>query len=228
MLAVMDDIHSNLAALEVVFERIEKAGITKIVCCGDIVGYGAEPNECCDFVRENKLPCAMGNHDYTAATLKETELFNPYAQRAIIWTSGKLTEENRKFLSKLPEKKEFGFNGKKVVLVHGSPENTRWDYVWPTTSESILKKFLEKTKADILVLGHTHMPFVRKIDNKLVLNPGAIGQPRDQNPCASFALINDALKIKIMRVPYDVSRTAYGIINAGLPRFLAERLYGGI
>lgn len=228
-IALIADIHSNLAALEAVLADIEAQKIKKILCCGDVIGYAGSPNECCDKIRSLNAPCIAGNHDVNAVTFENIGWFNDDAKAALGWTAGRLTKENRTWLMSLPRIWREKIEGKEIVMVHGSPHDYLYEYVEKGADEKLFRLFLEETKADILVLAHTHVPWIKKIDNKLIINPGAVGQPRDGNNHASYAIL-DTKKggVEIRRVGYDIDKETKKILDAGLPRFLAERLYAGV
>jgi putative phosphoesterase len=225
MIAVIADIHSNLEAFERVLGEIRDCDL--ILNAGDIVGYNANPNETIELIRKNRIISVKGNHDY-ACISDDTFGFNPYAAKAVEWTMKKLTENNKKYLNNLPTIYMENIKDKKIVMVHGSPEDYLNDYVFPEVPEYVLEGFLRNTGADILILANTHAPFIRKIQGKLVLNPGSVGQPRDSNPKASFAFLDlENLEAKIRRIEYNVRRVQEKILKAGLPKFLAERLEDG-
>lgn len=227
-IAIISDIHSNLEALQGVLKDIERWKVDKTLCCGDIIGYGANPNEVVEIVKEKHIPCVLGNHDFSAVRLESLEKFNPYAQKALRWTHDHTKDENLGFLSQLPRMYKDKFDNAKVVLIHGSPIDELFDYVYPITSDEVLKSFLQKAKADILILGHTHIPFIRRIGVDLVINPGSVGQPRDGVLTASYTLIDTEVRSAgIYRVNYDIDSAARKIVEAGLPRYLADRLFQG-
>lgn len=228
MIAFISDIHGNLEALEAVLDNIKRHHADGIFCVGDIVGYGANPNECCNAIRDFEIPCVLGNHDFAAVTDELLGWFNPYARKALEWTRKNLTRENQMFLAELPRRLVLEVEGTKIGLVHGSPWDELFEYVRPTTSESVLKKFLKDVGCDVLVLGHTHIPFAKEVKTGIVFNPGSVGQPRDGNWMASYALFDPKhKKVRIRRVKYDVETAAMKIKEAGLPDFLWERLYEG-
>ena len=235
---VLSDIHSNLTALEKV---LSVAGNYEAVwCLGDIVGYGPDPNECIAIVRDlPNLVCIRGNHD--AATLGEVDqhTFNHEASLAISWTKRILNADSKEFLLQLPEKVE----QENVTLVHGSPRNPVWDYVMDYLTALRMFQFFE---TQICMLGHTHVPafwveneadskknlvldFQKKtIDGRVILNPGSVGQPRDHDPRASFALFDpENLTWELRRVEYDISSVQDRIKKAGLPWRHAMRLHEG-
>lgn len=225
LIAFISDIHANFEALKTILERIDDLEIKKIYCLGDIVGYGPDPNECIENIRGRKIPSILGNHE-CGVIEKNTSWFNIYAAQSIWWTIENLTEKNLNFIKTLPEKVELTLNNRRILLVHGSPNNPTWEYVYENNVDA---GFVEKLNYDIIVMGHTHIPFIKKVKNKLVINPGSIGQSRDGDFRASFAIVDlKKLEAKIIRVEYDVEKVARKIIKAGLPEFLAIRLYGGI
>ncbi len=212
LLGIIADVHSNLPALQAVLDKL--AGVEKIICVGDIVGYGAFPNEVIELLREEKVTCTLGNHDYAVIT-GDTSWFNPYAQKAIEFTRAVIKPENLKLLGKLPKRLELG----NILFVHGSPRDELFEYVYPWNARYY------SIEGKLLVVGHSHVQFFKNN----VLNPGSVGQPRDRNPDAAFAIVNtETRQIKLLRVRYDIDEAANAIIDAGLPPFLAERLYLGV
>jgi putative phosphoesterase len=226
MIAVISDVHSNLEALNRVLEKIKVQDM--ILDAGDIVGYNAKPNQCIETLRKKKVKSVLGNHDHACIT-GDTESMNPIAAEAVEWTRRHLSVASMAFLRKLPEKLELVHMGKRIVVMHGSPMEPMNDYVFPWVSDRILEKCLDMAKADILVLGHTHVPFVKKLDGKLVVNPGSVGQPRDHRREASHAIIDEkAMEAGIIRTEYDIIKVSNEITGADLPVFLAERLFQGL
>lgn len=229
-LAVVSDIHANLPAFEAVLKEMEnEEDISKTICLGDLVGYNPFPNEVIEIIKREKIECIMGNHDYAVIT-KDASWFNYMAADAIKWTAKKIKKENLGFLKKLPFSMTLKLKNRTLFLVHGSPREPLYEYVEPWYSEELLKEFA--SKYSILALGHTHVPFFKLVGNrskKLVFNPGAVGQPRDNNSMASYAILDiEKNSIEIKRVDYNIKKTADEIIVQGLSSFLAERLYKGI
>ncbi len=228
-LAIIADIHSNLEALNAVLDQVQMLGIKNIVCAGDIVGYGANPNECCNLIKKLNIPCTMGNHDINAVNLQNLDWYNGFARAALKWTNKQLTTENKDFLAKLPKMNSIKIEDKTLLIVHGSLDDPLYDYVKPDSSDARLLDFIIRSKSNILIMGHTHLPMSRKIEHGTIINPGAIGQPRDNNPKASYAILDSTLnRVTINRVKYDIETASKKIISAGLPRYLAERLFKGI
>jgi len=225
-IGLIADPHSNLTALQAVLGHMPR--VNAILCAGDLVGYGAEPNEVVELSRSKGVRSVLGNHDYGAVT-RDTSTFNPWASNALLWTADTLSEENAKYLRGLPERMRVNLGGKRIYIVHGSPRDPLFEYVLPDISNSDLLGLVRDVEADIIVLGHTHVPMSRAIGGKLVLNPGGLGQPRDRDPRASYMVIRvgDEVEVKLERVEYDVRRAADRISSAGLPSELATRLYFG-
>ncbi len=227
-IAIIADIHSNLEAFEAVLMHIKSKEVDQIICLGDIVGYGANPNECIELAKKNNITCIKGNHDLNAVTLEKLDSFNDKAQEALKFTNKVLTEENKKFLNDLPEILELK-DKNKLMGIHGGPKDHLYEYIYPTTDEELIKDMIEEQKVDVLACAHTHLPDLKRFELKLFLNPGSVGQPRNNNPKAQYAIL-DLSNINLATfetVEYDIDTASKKIISAGLPRFLAERLYLG-
>jgi predicted phosphodiesterase len=235
---VFSDIHSNLTALEAV---LASAGnVDAYWCLGDLVGYGPDPNECIALVRDlPNLVCVRGNHD--AATLGEVDqnTFNHEASQAITWTKRILNAESQEFLLGLPERMVMD----DITLVHGSPRNPVWDYIMDFMTAERMFQFFDTR---ICMVGHTHVPAIwkenesdspkglvldyqkTKILTKTILNPGSVGQPRDHDPRASFAIFDPQESVwELRRVPYKIPEVQARIKKSGLPWRHALRLSEG-
>lgn len=227
-LAVISDVHSNLEALEAVLAQIKIQRIKKILVAGDIVGYGSNPNEVLDILIKEKADMVLGDHDRHVVDLSNLKWFNEHAQAALKYTNQKLTKGNKAFLKQLKEAYEATIDMRRIFMVHGSVNDHLREYVDTQASDEALQGMLTKAKAHILIMGHTHVPFVRRVAGRLVINPGSVGQPRDTNPNAAYCIIDPMyMTAAIQRVKYDVDTAAKKIISAGLPRYLAERLFQG-
>ncbi|MDI6736479.1 MAG: metallophosphoesterase family protein [bacterium] len=248
---IISDIHSNLEALKVVLEELKGVkgvkgvrGVDKILCLGDIVGYGPLPNECIAEIKKLKeANIVVGNHDLASIGWKDISWFNEYAQRAIIWTMDALSDESRKYLFSLPEIIE----EKDFVMVHGSLNDYTDEYI--TGLKKAGKNFKLLEERNLLLVGHTHSPrlFLKKRhqpiyslkltdkdiikisdEDKFIVNVGAVGQPRDKDPRASFGIFDtDVQEIKIYRVPYDIKKTQELIRKENFSKLLIERLAYG-
>lgn len=224
-IGLISDPHSNLAAFKAVLKDMPR--VDQIICIGDLVGYAAEPNEVVNLVRSKRIKVVMGNHDYAAVT-RDVRGFNSIAAQAALWTADKLSEENLEFLSNLPTHLRLNLK-QKLYVVHGSPRDPLNEYVFPDYPNRELARILEGVDADIVALGHTHVPMKRMIMGKLVVNPGSVGQPRDRDPRASYAVLTlgEEVEVSYRRVEYDTEAAAKLIRTAGLPEELAARLFFG-
>ncbi|CAD5244715.1 metallophosphoesterase family protein [Thermococcus camini] len=233
LIALISDIHSNLEALKAVWREVRKADA--VLCMGDLVGYGASPNEVVEFVKrqmeKRTFLCVRGNHDNAIAFGAEWG-FNPYARQAVRWHQRIMTVENLEFLRRLPVRQLFTDDaGRSYLLIHGSPRAPLDEYLFPWLPEGEFKAVLSYVRQDDLLVGHTHVPMLKVLGGRRIINPGGVGQPRDGDWRAAYALIDTDEKppdnVEFRRVEYDVQEAARKILDAGLPRFLAERLYDG-
>jgi predicted phosphodiesterase len=243
MYAVISDIHGNLEALEAVLWDVPD-GIEKIYCLGDVIGYGASPNECCDLVREREMPLISGNHDLAVTDLS-TDLawFNPVAAAAVEWTREQLTEENANFLRIRPRTMQ----KEGTLFVHGSvrdPDEYILNGAVASENLAVLKK--EYPEVRVCFFGHTHVKTIAPSPDGMspgshtldltsggpyLVNPGSVGQPRDGDTFASYILAEDGpdggARITYRFVEYDVEKAQTKIRATGLPGILADRLAHG-
>ncbi|MDY6964494.1 MAG: metallophosphoesterase family protein [Halobacteriota archaeon] len=238
-IGLISDIHGNLEAFKKVLKEIEEHDCP-IFCLGDVVGYGADPNEVIELVIEKNIRCIMGNHDAAAIGKMDTTWFNERARRAIEWTSNELTKKGRNFLESLKKEMRFG----DAYMVHGSPMDPISEYV---DNSFVAEESLNFVDDIIIIVGHTHVPcsFSERvgkielerylhggtftIDTRSVLNPGSVGQPRDGNPMASYAILEFSKReFTVFRTYYDIGKASEKILKAGIPKSLAERLFIGL
>ncbi len=233
IIALISDIHSNWEALQAVWRDVKKADA--ILCMGDLVGYGASPNEVVEFVRKEMKKrtflCVRGNHDNAVAFGLDWG-FNPYAREAVRWHQRVMSIENLEFLRRLPVRQLFTDDtGRSYLLIHGSPRAPLDEYLFPWRPDGEFRAVLSYVKQDDLLVGHTHIPMLKVFDGRRIINPGGVGQPRDGDWRAAYAVINTEEEppdnVEFHRVEYDVEEAAGKIIEAGLPRFLAQRLFEG-
>lgn len=222
-LALISDVHSNLPALEVVLEAVGDSGAELVLNAGDVVGYNPFPNDVVRLLESRGVQSIQGNHD-RAALSGDVSWFNRYAARAIDWTRSHLDTPSERALAGLPIELDTNLAGTSLRLVHGSPADPD-EYVFPHQADASL---LQLAGTSVLVMGHTHVPFQRETKAGLLLNPGSVGQPRDGDPRASWALLDlpDG-HVELRRTIYDVRAVHDEILARGLPRFLAERLLVG-
>lgn len=241
-IGILSDIHSNLHALNAVLQDADKRSLDLYLCLGDIVGYGAFPQECCDLIREKCKHTVFGNHEYAVLYPEETMSFNPDAKKAIDYTSDNLNDDTYEWFESLePHLVLDGYS-----IAHGSLRNFD-EYVSDAT---IARMSLEILQTDILFVGHTHYPegyrfdletkSVRSMDligegeailergYRYLINVGSIGQPRDGDTRAAYGIYDtDNSKMEILRIKYSVKAAASAIIKAGLPEKISKRLYAG-
>lgn len=241
---IISDIHGNIEALERVLEEL--SDVDKVICLGDIVGYGANPNECCERIRSVCSIALMGNHDAAVIGMMDLCWFNPFAKDAILWTRQQLSQENFDFLKSLSSVKVVD---NLFIAVHGSLREPLEEYI---LSEDIALASIRRMPSNVRVMfcGHTHIaeayewyPRTRVMGRinlskggsifisdecHYIINCGSVGQPRDYNSMASFIVYDTELReVIVRRVKYDVDKAAKKIIEAGLPLALAMRLYCG-
>ncbi len=239
-IAFISDIHSNLEAFQAVMASLARNGAEKVMFLGDIVGYGANPNECIDLLRDTADCNIAGNHDFAAVNKTDISYFNPYAQEAVLWTKNVLTRQNALYLSSLPLTDAL-YN---FMVVHSTPLHPElWDYV---VSFSDAQIGFENFTQQICFIGHSHHPGIFVQDraggisaeekttisiregNRYIINIGSVGQPRDGNPLSSYGLYNtETNEYRLIRVEYNIALAQQKIIAAGMPHFLAERLSVG-
>jgi diadenosine tetraphosphatase ApaH/serine/threonine PP2A family protein phosphatase len=235
--AVVSDIHANLAALEAVLAAVDASATDELWCLGDLVGYGARPNECCALLRERATVCLAGNHDLAVRGTLDLADFSGDAGVAAEWTRGVIDEESLAYLNAL----ETSGTAHGVALYHGSARDPVWEYVLSDEAAAVT---LLLADAQTVLVGHSHValrissellgglaPAGTSVDlaaARWLLNPGSVGQPRDGDPRAAWlALDLDANTATFERVEYDIERTQAEIRAAGLPEILAARLATG-
>jgi putative phosphoesterase len=228
-IAVISDVHSNLDAFLAVVASLP--AYDNLVFLGDLVGYGPQPNEVVEQLRQLHPNAALlGNHDYAVAT-GDTSGFSPHAEVAVEWTRRHIKQEALDYLSGFHPSARINFKDSRLALFHGSPSDPLSEYIFPWVDHRSARGIIEKAGSPLVLLGHTHMPMLYSFDEEMLANPGSVGQPRDGDPRASFAILTLAegkFSFEIKRVEYDIDAVAGKIIRAGLPEFLADRLYTGM
>jgi predicted phosphodiesterase len=234
---IFSDIHSNLEALNTVISAYKKEKIDKYFCIGDVVGYASNPRECIEIIKTLTTITIAGNHDWASVDLFSVDYFNLNAQDAILWTRRNLDDSNRNFLESL----KLVYNNEDLTLVHGTLDNPG-DFNYMTDSY-IAEETLRLLETNICFIGHTHVVgtfikdkseriYYRQDDsldispeNKYIVNVGSVGQPRDSNPKAAYCIYDtDKKEVQLKRIDYDIETAREKIINAGLPKFLGDRL----
>ncbi len=233
--AILSDMHGNLPALEAVLEDIASLGVEEIYHLGDLVGYNPFPDEVAARIRELGLPGVVGNYDLAvAADVADPigEYLNPaiseMAKEIYRWTRARVSAATTEYLLSLPERLTLDLGHWRVLLTHGSPRHVR-EYLRPRLTDEELLPILAEVEAEVIFIGHTHIPMVRQVDQKLLINPGSIGFPKDGDPRASYALVHVGrnFDVEIRRVPYDTDQAVKALLAAGLPAQAAEDLQYG-
>lgn len=225
-IAIISDVHANLEALEAVLSEVEGLDL---YCLGDLVDYGAEPNEVVDALKLRGARCVVGNHDAAAMT-GDTSQFNAMAAISSQWTRRKLTADNLRYIEGLPSELRLAVEGVDIYLTHGSPDDRLWEYVDPRTHSDLFGHYLAKMQVTLMGLGHTHIPYVWRGEEGVVFNPGSVGQPRDGDWRAAYAILKTegaGAEVELRRVEYDREKAASKVRAAGLPESFAARLMTG-
>lgn len=241
-IALISDIHANIEALEAVLADIETRKVDKIFCLGDIVGYGANPNECIDLVRKTCSIVLLGNHDAAAVGMLSTQHFNIHAKIAIEWTSDNLKKSGHDYLSMLPLKE----NRVSHTFVHATPyEPNMWYYITSLEEAAFNFQFFETS---FCFVGHTHIPIIIVLEQekevyvhsgesleyealanvRFLINMGSVGQPRDRNSKSCYGIVDtDAKTFTYHRIAYDVQKAQGKMRKIKMPEFLISRLEEG-
>jgi len=240
---VVSDIHANFTALEAVIK--DAGSFDQVWCLGDVVGYGPEPNECIDRLRQFDLICLAGNHDLAVIEKTPLEDFTRDAREVILWTRQQLTVFNHDWLQSLPATILVMEPG--ITLVHASPRDPIWEYI---TEKDVAKINLDLIETSTCLNGHTHMPVIYRKPwddwrilekwlrvnspiqlthlDKMFINPGSVGQPRDEDPRAAYALIDtEIMTFTYRRIQYDVAAAQKLMKQAKFPNRLIRRLRFG-
>lgn len=230
-IALIGDLHANLPALEAVLADARKAGMAVAWNIGDFTGYGPHPDEVVQLAIRDGYPSIIGNYDRKVLRFfdKGVKTRHPLKRLAFEWAARQLSAESRAYLATLPEQRRLQAEGWRVLLCHGSPQSIK-EHLTPETPDARLAELAETAAAQVVVCGHSHLPFARRVAGTWFINTGSVGRPDDGDPRACYALLDLApgeLTVEHRRVPYDVERTARDILAAGLPGEFAEMLRRG-
>ena len=239
---ILSDIHANLEAFRAVIDDAnDRGGFDVLWCLGDLVGYGPDPVACLELVRSHPFLAVAGNHDHAAVGKMSVDSFNYAAKAAAHWTTSQLPEEEVEFLSELP----LVVNNDPFTMVHGSLRAPLEEYLLDADSAAASLKLLTSR---FLLVGHSHFPFISLENNgspkfvefaedavlalteeRWIIKPGCVGQPRDRDPRSSYAIYDDqATTIERHRVAYDIESTQNKMREAQLPEYLIKRLMLGV
>ncbi len=247
-IAIISDIHANLPALEACLADIERVHPDAIYCLGDLVGYNVWPNEVIESIRSHRIPTIAGNYDVGIGLASDdcgcaytSELERQLGKQSIAYTNAAVTDAHRAYLRGLPAHMSIEYRLRsgvlyRLLMVHGSPRRVN-EYLFADRSDESLQRILDAAGADVLLCGHTHIPYHRILDSpdrqrRHVINTGSVGKPHDGDPRASYVLISldestDGrldLSVEIRRVSYDIERAARAIEQSPLPDAYAQML----
>jgi putative phosphoesterase len=233
--AVISDIHANIHALEAVLADIDaQPDIDEIICLGDLVGYGAYPNQVCDAIRGRNIPSVMGNYDDGVGFERDdcgcaykVEEDRRRGDQSLAWTIAHTNADNKAHLRTLAPWLRREVDGVRILLVHGSPRKIN-EYLYEDRPDSSFERIARGADADVILFGHTHLPYQKTVAGTLFVNVGSVGKPKDGNPRAGYALLSvqdGHVGVEIRRVAYDVEAAAAAIRAAdGLPDHFATLL----
>jgi putative phosphoesterase len=234
-LAFLSDIHANLHALQAVWEDLDALKPDAVYCLGDLVGYGAFPNEVIEFIMDKGVPTVMGNYDEgvgfdmqdCGCVYKDPEMVR-LGQVSLRWTKLHTTQENKTHLQSLPIQIRQAQSDPSMLMVHGSPRKIN-EYLYEDRPEATFHRLAKVSGADILLFGHTHLAYKKKVNNTLFINTGSVGKPKDGDARAGYVLLtlDKETGVEFRRVSYDVEAAADAIRHAGLPDLFASQLVKG-
>jgi putative phosphoesterase len=235
---IFGDIHGNIQALRAVFTDMEERGVAdNLYCLGDLVGYGVYPNEVIQAIRERDIPTIMGNYDQGVGNDSDdcgcaykTAEAEALGKQSIAWTNQHTSVENKAYLRNLPAHMPLQLGDVNVLLVHGSPRKIN-EYLYEDRPESSLERIMDGIDAEVMVCGHTHLPYHRVLPSgRQVINAGSVGKPKDDNRDACYVVLSAEgreLQVEFVRVPYDVEAIASAIEGSGMPDEFAQMLRDG-
>lgn len=236
-IAIFGDIHANLPALEAVWADMDERGLPTRYCLGDLVGYGVEPNEVVAWLRDRQIPTIMGNYDLGVGNTSDDcgcaykdAVAEALGKRSIAWTNAHTTEASKAYLRSLVADIPVLLGDLRVRLVHGSPRKIN-EYLYADRPDASLERLLDLAEADVLVCGHTHIPYHRLLPSgRQVVNAGSVGKPKDGDPRACYVILDGEageFAVEFVRVPYDIEREARAITASSMPHEYAAMLWTG-
>jgi putative phosphoesterase len=233
--ALISDIHANLPALEAVLKDAHERGVEAIWNTGDMLGYGAFPNEVLELLLQENVQSVIGNYDTRVLKVRQKKRNWKDGKPsdkwlAYSWTYKNLSKGNRDYLTELPNELRLEIEGRKALLTHGSPESDE-EQLTPDTPAERFSELASKADADIIIFGHSHVPFKRKVGKVWFINPGSVGRQGDGDPKASYAILNirqpKVFRIDYYRVEYDIEKAVKAIQKNGLPDLFAQMILEG-
>ena len=234
--AIISDIHGNITALEAALEDLQHQNVEAVYCLGDLVGYAAHPNEVIDRIRRDETPTIMGNYDDGVGFDRDEcgcAYRDPEEQRlgdlSLRWTQRTVTSDRKEFLRGLQAEIRFETNGKRFRLVHGSPRRMN-EYLFEDRPLSSFQRLAATSEANVLIFGHTHKPYRKRVDGVLFVNAGSVGKPKDGDPRACYVVMDTSAEVAVdfRRVEYNIEAEATAIRESSLPdKFAADIETGG-
>lgn len=230
-IAVLSDIHANLPALEAVLDDMARRDVEGALHLGDLVGYGPHPDAVVARMRELGFSGVAGNYDLAVCEADAEEGLSRYLKQSIsqagrdayLWTRAHTSEASRAYLRERPAQLWIEEGGMSFLFTHGSPERPN-EYLLPETPQDRLRELFHGSGADVLVVGHTHLPGAREVGGGLLLNPGSVGKPKDGDPRASYLILDTerGLRAEQVRVSFDVESVVRDCVSSGLPKEQAQ------
>jgi putative phosphoesterase len=234
-LAVISDIHANIHALQAVWKDIKAVGPEAVYCLGDLVGYGAYPNETIDFIRKKDIPTVMGNYDegvgfdlHDCGCVYKDPVKDQLGKKSLKWTQAHTNDENKDCLRKLDLQIRIEFAKHDILFVHGSPRKIN-EYIYEDRPQATFERIAKVAGTEVLLFGHTHLPYTKRVSGVLFVNAGSVGKPKDGNPDAGYVILELGRKIDVVfkRVPYNLEAASKAIRACDLPDEFADMLKQG-
>jgi putative phosphoesterase len=234
-LAVFSDVHANLQAMQAVWDDLDAQRPDAVYCLGDLVGYGANPNEVVEFVRQRRVPSVLGNYDEAVGydlpkcgCVYKDPADDARGQASLFWGRKRTSPENKRFLQGLPPHIRLEDRSQTLLLVHGSPRKIN-EYLYEDRPLASFEHLAKLAGTDVLLFGHTHLPYHKTVGGTLFVNSGSVGKPKDGDARAAYVLLELGRhpKVTLRRVAYDVEAAARAIRETDLPPHFAELLLSG-
>lgn len=228
-IAAISDVHGNLYALMKVFEDISDQNVDKIVCLGDLVGYGPHPNEVIALIKRREIPCIKGNYDASVVDGDYTFIRNTTINSfSLPWAVNEVRVSNKYFLEALPSKLEYSINGVNIVFTHGSPNKIN-EYLFEDAENTT--QVMNDFSGDVLVCAHTHIPSLKKFDNKTFVNVGSVGKPKIGRPNCTYAIIditdNGEVNVSFRELEYEFKRIVKDCTMLNFPTAITNSYESG-
>lgn len=231
---VISDLHANLPATETILDYLNSQNVGAIFCAGDVVGFGANPNEVIELIKQQQVSCVMGNYDnavaydeYTAGRVPSTPRTEELKQSALVWTQKNVKSNNKEYLKSLPLIAKYTIEGKSIKILHAGPNHLD---EWIVPEDELRLENLQKTvQADIIIIGHTHRAFACTVRDTLILNPGAVGRSLNGDTRASSAILDTETRlVELISLDYDIESAVRSIQESGMPQGVADLIRYGV